>query len=111
MERFSLRGRMSDFARSLERQADGSGGFSSFRGRSPWLGCRSETENRIGLGAFLPLDDIELHVVAFFQAFISVELNCRVVDEDIRAVVSPDKSIAFCVIEPLHFAFVSCHRS
>ncbi len=57
----------------------------------------------------MPLNDVELDIVTFFEALVAVELDCGVVHEDIGTVVPPDESIAFSVVEPLHFSFVSCH--
>jgi len=37
-------------------------------------------------------------------------LNCRVVDENIRPVITSDESVALGVVEPLDFAFVLSHR-
>jgi hypothetical protein len=68
-----------------------------------------EASDGISLGSFLALNDVELDVVAFFEALISVKLNCRVVDEDIGAVFAPDESVAFCVIKPFDLAFISSH--
>ena len=64
----------------------------------------------IGLRSFLALDDIELDIIPFFQAFVTVKLNRAVVNEYIRAIITPNEAIAFCIVEPLHFAFVRCHE-
>jgi hypothetical protein len=66
-------------------------------------------EHLVGLGPFVPLDDVELDLVAFLQTFIAVDLNGRVVDENVWTIVSSDKSEAFGVIEPLDLAFVLRH--
>lgn len=71
----------------------------------------TEAQNSICLWAFLPLNDVELDVVAFFEAFVTIELDCRVVDEDVRTIITADESVAFCVIEPFHFAFIGSHES
>ena len=70
----------------------------------------TEAQNSICLRAFLPLNDIELDIIAFFEAFIPVELNCRVVDEDVRTIVTADESIALRVVEPFHFTSISSHE-
>jgi hypothetical protein len=67
-------------------------------------------DNSFRLGTFLTLDDVELHVIAFFQSFVSVQLNCRIVNEYIRSVLTSDESVAFGVIEPLDLPFVLGHR-
>ena len=69
-----------------------------------------EAGNCISLWAFLPLHDIEFNFVAFFEAFVSIELNCRIVDEDIRTIVTADESIAFRVVEPFDLAFIGSHE-
>ena len=73
-------------------------------------GCISLANNCIRLRAFLSLDDVEFHIVAFFQSFVAVQLNCRVVNENIWPVVASDESVALGVVEPLHFAFELSHR-
>lgn len=64
----------------------------------------------IGLGTFLALDDVELDLIAFFECFVAVQLNRRVVHEYVGAVFTSDESVALGVIEPFHFAFVLSHR-
>ena len=64
----------------------------------------------IGLRPLLSLDDIEFDLVTFFQTFIAVKLDCAVMNENIRSIIAADKSIAFCVVEPLHFSFVCSHE-
>ena len=73
-------------------------------------GCVSHSDNGIRLRTLLPLDDIELHIIALFQSLITIQLNCRVVDENIRPVITSDESVALGVVEPLDFAFVLSHR-
>ena len=73
------------------------------------MGGVPHPNHSIGLGTFLALNDVKFDVVAFFEAFVSVELDCRVVDEDIGAVFPPDESIAFCVVKPFDLAFVGSH--
>jgi hypothetical protein len=67
-------------------------------------------DDSIRLGTLLALNDIELDLVAFFERFISVQLNRGVVDEHIRPIVATDESVALGVVEPLDFAFVLSHR-
>src|SRR3569623_3720784 len=62
------------------------------------------------LRTLLPLNDVELHVIALFQSLVTIQLNCRVVDENIRPVITSDESVALGVVEPLDFAFVLRHR-
>jgi len=69
-----------------------------------------EPKNCVGLGPFLALDDVEFDVIALFQGFVAVQLNCRVVDEDIGTVIASDESVALGVVKPLDLAFVLSHR-
>jgi hypothetical protein len=73
-------------------------------------GCVSLPDNSVRLGSFLPLDDIELNVIALFQSLVTIQLDCRVVNENIWSVFTSDESVALGVIEPLHLAFVLSHR-
>ena len=84
----------------------------SFRNRWGWLSLVgiSETNNRICLGAFLALDDIELNVIALFQRFISVQLNRGIMDEYIWPVFTPNEAVALGVVEPLDLSLVLSHR-
>ena len=61
------------------------------------------------LGSFLSLHDVKFNIVAFLQAFIPFSLNRGVVYEHIRAIVAPNEPESFCIIEPLHFAFMLRH--
>ena len=73
-------------------------------------GCISLPDHCIRLGAFLPLNDVELHVIALFQSLVAIELYCRVVNENIWPVIASDESIALGVIEPFDLAFELSHR-
>lgn len=64
----------------------------------------------VGLWPFLALDNVEFDFVTLLQALITIKLNRAVMNEYIRPIIAADKSIALCVVEPLHFAFVSCHE-
>jgi hypothetical protein len=74
------------------------------------MGGIPHSDNCVRLGTFLTLDDIEFDVIALFQSFVAVQLDCRVVDEHIGAVIASDESVALGVVEPLDFAFVLSHR-
>lgn len=74
------------------------------------VGCVSEPHYRIGLRPFLTLDDIELNIIALFQGFVPVQLNCGVVNEYVWPVFTPDESVALGIVEPLDFSFVLSHR-
>lgn len=74
------------------------------------LGDLFAADDLICLRAFLSLHDVEFDIVSFFQAFISVNLNGAVVDEDIRSVIPPNKTVSLCIVEPLDLAFVLSHE-
>jgi hypothetical protein len=63
----------------------------------------------VRLRPLLALYDVELHIVTFLEALISIHLDRAVVNEHIGPVVPANKTIPFCVIEPLHFASVLSH--
>jgi hypothetical protein len=73
-------------------------------------GCVSLPDYGIRLRAFLPLNDVEFYVIALFQSLVAIQLDCRVVNENIRPVVASDESVALGVVKPLHFAFKLSHR-
>ena len=71
--------------------------------------CRSLLGYVLGLGPFLTLDDLKLHVIPFLQALVALRLDGAVVDEYIRAVVPADEPETLCVVKPLYFPFDSRH--
>src|SRR3984885_1960643 len=75
-----------------------------------WSGCLAAL-HLVCLWALLPLDDVELDLIAFFQRFVSIELDRAVVHEDVRPIISSDETIALRVVEPLDLAFVLGHVS
>ncbi len=84
---------------------NGSGYLGSIMG-----GRVSQSNNCVRLGTFLSLNDVEFHVIALFQSFVTIQLDCRVVNENIRPVIASDESVALGVVEPLDLAFVLSHR-
>jgi hypothetical protein len=70
----------------------------------------SQADHRIGLRTLLALNDVEFNVIALFQRFVAIQLDCRVVNENIWPVVASDESVALGVIEPFYFAFELSHR-
>ena len=64
----------------------------------------------IRLGAFLAFNDVELDLIAFFERFVPIQLNRRVVDEYIRPVFPSDESVALGVVKPLDLSLVLSHR-
>ncbi len=73
-------------------------------------GCVSLPDNCVRLRTFRPLDDVELDVIALFQSLVTIQLDCRVVNENIWPVFTSDESVALGVVKPLHLAFVLSHR-
>ena len=74
------------------------------------MGAVSETNHGICLRALLALDNVELDFIAFFERFVSVQLNRRVMNEHIWPVFASDESIALGVVKPLDLTFVLSHR-
>jgi len=74
------------------------------------MGAVPEADYRVRLGTFLPFDDVELDLIAFFERFVSVQLDCRVMDEHVRPVFASDETIALGVVKPLDLTFVLSHR-
>ena len=65
----------------------------------------------IGLGTLGSLDDVELNLIAFFEAFVALALDRAVVDEDVSPAIPSEEAVALCVVEPLHGAFILCQWS
>jgi len=70
-----------------------------------------KTRDLIGLGTLCPLDDVELDLIALFEALIALALDRAVMNEDVRPAVAAEEAIALCVVEPLHSALVLCQWS
>jgi hypothetical protein len=70
----------------------------------------SQPDDPVRLRSFLPLNDVELDVIALFQSLVTIQLDCRVVNENIWPVITSDESVALGVVEPLDLAFVLSHR-
>jgi hypothetical protein len=61
-----------------------------------------------GLRSLLPVDDLELNLIAFLQTLISLDVDRAVMHEYIcTAILTTNEAKAFCVIEPLHGSFHS----
>ena len=69
-----------------------------------------QANNGVCLRPLLTLNDVEFHIIAFFQGFVAIQLYCRVVNEDIWPVVASDESVALGVVKPLDLTFVLSHR-
>jgi hypothetical protein len=59
------------------------------------------------LGALGALNNLKLDRISFLQSAIAVAGYCRIVDEDVGAIVPPDETVTFGIIEPL---YRSSHR-
>jgi hypothetical protein len=73
------------------------------------MGTIPKADNCIRLRALLALNDVELDLVAFLERFVSIQLDCRVVDEYIWPVFASDESVALGVVKPLDLPFVLSH--
>lgn len=68
-----------------------------------------QAHDLVRLRSFISLHDVELDGIAFLEALIPVRLNRRVMYEHIGTIIAPNESEPFCIIEPLHFAFMLRH--
>jgi hypothetical protein len=60
------------------------------------------------LPAFGAFDDTELYGLAFFQAAETIRLNRGEMNKYVLAILSGEKAITFCVIEPLNCSLFHC---
>lgn len=63
----------------------------------------------VRLRPLLPLDDVELYIVALFETLISIHLDRAVVNEHIGPVIPANEPVPLGVVEPLHLASVLSH--
>jgi hypothetical protein len=68
-----------------------------------------EASHRIRLRAFLSFDYVELDLIAFFECFVPIQLDCRVVNEYIWPVFPSNESKTFGVVKPPNYSFVLSH--
>lgn len=57
-----------------------------------------------GLWTLRPLHDFEFDDISFLQCAVTVSDDGGIVNEHIRAIVTPDEAITFGVVEPFHGA-------
>src|SRR5262245_1042999 len=69
---------------------------------------KSQLDDIDCLGTFLTVRYIKLNGLPFFQTLKPLALDGTIVDENIPAVFSFNKSIAFGVVEPLHLPCRHC---
>lgn len=63
----------------------------------------------IGLWALGALNDVELDLIAFFEALVAFTLYGCVMDEYVGTLVATEETVPFCVVKPLHCSLVLCH--
>lgn len=68
------------------------------------------TGDLVGLWPLLALNDVKFDFVAFLQTFVTIDLNCAVVNEDIRSVISSYKAVTLRIVEPLHLTLILSHE-
>ena len=61
------------------------------------------------LRTFLPFGDFKFDFITFLQTLVSLGRDGAVVNKHIRSIRTPDKPVAFRVIEPLHRTFQTFH--
>lgn len=70
-----------------------------------------EARDLVRLRALRPLNDVELDLIALFEALVALALDRTVVDEDVRPAFAAEEAVALCVVEPLYGAFILCQWS
>jgi hypothetical protein len=63
----------------------------------------------VGLRAFLALNDLKFHLIAFLQAFVAFRGDGAVMDEHVGSVLVTDETKSFSVVEPFDLTANSCH--
>jgi len=89
--------------------------WSGYQGETKNLSCVvggviSQANDRICLRSLLALNDVEFDIIALFEGFITVQLDRRVMDENIWPVFTSDESVALGIVEPLNLTFELSHR-
>lgn len=57
--------------------------------------------NVSGLRPFLAFDDFEFDLVTLLQALVAFGTDRAVMNKNIGAILAPDETKSFCIIEPL----------
>src|SRR5262249_41813985 len=68
----------------------------------------SDRAHVLCFGALSTVADLELDALAFLERLVAVALDCRVVDEDVVALVARDEAVPLLAVEELHSAL--CHE-
>ena len=66
-----------------------------------WFGLGLQNGDVGSLRAFIALLDFKFDLLAFIQVSETLALDGRVVDKDIRAVLTSNKAVALAAVEPL----------
>jgi hypothetical protein len=67
-----------------------------------------EARDLIGLRTLRPLNNVELNLIALFEALVALALDGAVVNEDVGPTIPAEESVALCVVEPLYRALILC---
>ena len=70
-----------------------------------------ETRDLIRLRSFGPLDDVELNLIALFEALVPLALDGTVVNEDVSPTVAAEEAVALCIVKPFYGALILCQCS
>ena len=70
-----------------------------------------EARDLVSLRTLGPLNDVELDLIALFEALVALALDRTVMNEDIRSAFAAEEAVALCVVEPLYGAFILCQWS
>ena len=70
-----------------------------------------EARDLVSLGAFRPLDDVELNLIALFEALVAFALDGTVMNKYVRPALAAEEAVALRVVEPLNCALVLCQWS
>lgn len=70
-----------------------------------------EARDLVRLRTFSALDDIELNLVALFEALVPLALDGAVVNENVCPAVSAEEAVALCVVKPFYGALILCQWS
>jgi len=70
-----------------------------------------EARDLVSLRALRPLDDVELNLIALFEALITLALDGTVMNKYVCPAVAAEEAVTLCIVEPLYGAFVLCQWS
>jgi hypothetical protein len=70
-----------------------------------------QSRDLVSLRALGSLDDVELDLIALFEALVPLALNGAVVNEDVRPAVTAEEAVSLCVVKPFYGAFILCQWS